>query len=1458
MAFFGQVKGWFGGGDDSKPARYEGALGAGTFEFGDGTLLGRDTIVPRAVAFEPSSQLLAVGGRDGQLRLVGCDFELSLRQHDAAAGACAEFLVFPRPGLLLAICVAAAPAPAAAAAPGRQAATWSAQWWDLRCSSVASSGMRSRGSFGGGSADALATPTGVAVLRFGVVSIAATLVENDSFVFLGTDEGDVRVFDAGSGDSSSMPQMSSYCIPGEALQRDKGASRPCPVISLLAPRVGGPNELLIGTAEGAIVAWSLQKHAVTRLYGPLSGPVTALAWRTPAWAASVDSGSRPAEELFVAACASRGVLHVFSSACEDSLAQVALPKGATSSLEFLGWSDSSNTPPATGSPLCGELLIRRGPPHPAVLRLHGPKWVKIDSILDEAHGCLVGAVLCQPRLARRGAAAARGPEPPCGCLVAPSSVAQVGGLGIPAAALNAVKGPAILAVLEGRAPARGASAAAPRLLVRSLGRRPVAWANAWGSLELADATTLQLVPRTPPTSEVPEARRSTAACGLGAGVEVGRTALEELLMGASTTEAAVVEGRLVGDGASALPKGGFGLELADGWLICEAGNHDEDAAASDEDEGVHLVAPKGVRTMTSMISLGLNATALLLLWSSSGEEAYISFDADQEKVSCGGAFVECGIDQHLDLEPGADHTVLLHLDAQGCLRVSWDGASVLGDLHTKFSDGTSEVAALGWRCRAGELRIQTVTLDASAPEGEEASVDGAPAASGDSKGDCASGVADQGEALEAVEDAWFAEQLFARRMAHFASFLAGTEDVHVEEHPFVDAWNAMLGGWQGLLCSGHADGTVKIWLRGHAEILLLHTVSLRCLTPLPWRPQLNVAAAATDAQAWLKLTVYDGVDVAPALAMEADAVHESDPADWIVSAVAFEPSVGALAAGSRGGWLAIYRWRSAPGPIPAALIAASAESNADSAAAMTTAAAASSPLPSGLICNLRLRKHEGEVTQLRLAVRSGGEGEANDTPLLRVVSVDTKSCTNVMDGITGEMLFSTSLVLGGHPGCQPSSASSAAAPPPPPPSEAVEAIAFSNSVLRIAVPGEAQQGSQEAKVDSHSGILGAYIIALSSGELRQLVVPGERQGLRLLDNRISESRLPQLPGGSVLCMHVCADFVLVVLPTAAHVLSRFGSQVEPTPRTTTLGQQRAVAASVVEVEGESCLIALLANIHAVVLSLPGLCPIATVDAVPQALCAAPASVACAAYAAADGTLLLRAACGRSGRPVEGSSWLLTTYITNSHDTAVRALRSAQVAQAVGPPMSKARTASAAAASAPAQQQQSMWGLIGSLFGKEDSIKPLRDCMGGTHELPPAVNAANLDRGRGLPPAWTDPNDDGVGSRRSQPRSRPAFPGTTKGTEAGHRERLLGTGRGVPSRKQNGGYKSGDEDATSSQQALNNVAGVAAGIMEAGRKLEQRGEKVSELQNKSNRLIEDTNKFTDLAKQIRKKHESRWF
>ena len=46
-------------------------------------------------------------------------------------------------------------------------------------------------------------------------------------VFLGTDEGDVRVFDA----AGESPHLASYCVPWGTLSR---ADRPCPVAALSA------------------------------------------------------------------------------------------------------------------------------------------------------------------------------------------------------------------------------------------------------------------------------------------------------------------------------------------------------------------------------------------------------------------------------------------------------------------------------------------------------------------------------------------------------------------------------------------------------------------------------------------------------------------------------------------------------------------------------------------------------------------------------------------------------------------------------------------------------------------------------------------------------------------------------------------------------------------------------------------------------------------------------------------------------------------------------------------------------------------------------------------------------------------------------------------------------------------------------------------------------------------------
>jgi len=55
---------------------------------------------------------------------------------------------------------------------------------------------------------------------------------------------------------------------------------------------------------------------------------------------------------------------------------------------------------------------------------------------------------------------------------------------------------------------------------------------------------------------------------------------------------------------------------------------------------------------------------------------------------------------------------------------------------------------------------------------------------------------------------------------------------------FAATWAILSGGPQGLLLSGHLDGTVRLWLRSASNLLLLQVLSLQPCGAMPWRLRL--------------------------------------------------------------------------------------------------------------------------------------------------------------------------------------------------------------------------------------------------------------------------------------------------------------------------------------------------------------------------------------------------------------------------------------------------------------------------------------------------------------------------------------------------------------------------------------------------------------------------------------------
>ena len=240
--------------DPSQAVPYDGRLSADCFQMHDGMLLGISNLVPRTLAYLPGAGLIGFCTAAGHVKLVSDEHEMTLT--NPAAPLQPEFLSFPRPGLILLVGVATSPANRATAAQSSssvgpfKSASWMAQWWELS---------------GGGH-----QPPQSAWLRFGVTCTAAA--EDACLVFLGTDEGDVRVFDAGE-----RPHVGSYCISFASLHNHKKPQNlACPITAVAVVPQSAP-ELLVATGDGTLVLWSFDKHRVCRTYD-CSSPVVSLAW----------------------------------------------------------------------------------------------------------------------------------------------------------------------------------------------------------------------------------------------------------------------------------------------------------------------------------------------------------------------------------------------------------------------------------------------------------------------------------------------------------------------------------------------------------------------------------------------------------------------------------------------------------------------------------------------------------------------------------------------------------------------------------------------------------------------------------------------------------------------------------------------------------------------------------------------------------------------------------------------------------------------------------------------------------------------------------------------------------------------------------------------------------------------------------------------------------------------------
>ncbi|CAE8603362.1 unnamed protein product, partial [Polarella glacialis] len=737
------------------------------------------------------------------------------------------------------------------------------------------------------------------------------------------------------------------------------------------------------------------------------------------------------------------------------------------------------------------------------------------------------------------------------------------------------------------------------------------------------------------------------------------------------------------------------------------------------------------------VNFGLDAKAELVLWHEDGEEALV-FDGAEQKAfwrsEASESAAACLSSSQVDIEPGVDHLAVLRFGedtADGS--VLWDGLPL--DLARAPAGRRRRPLAVGWRCLDGELRIRSLRAAATSEEATSSSCSGSaePAASEDREGEA-------GSASEQLLEA-----MFAHHLAHFRSFVSGCE-IKPKPGSFLTNWVSLSGGYQGLLCSGHKDGTIRIWLRGHSSLLLLHVLSIQVQPSLPWRPQFDPRTGAPVSTEFLQRSWYDGVDACPLFSAGPEASESSR--SGAVTAVIFEAAAQAIVAGSASGEVVLFIWQPRDGSALSdselaewqvqGLTLASEVEGEEAKTSQGDATANPPRFSTGFACRMRMCHHQAAVTLLKVAATPGQ---------LRVISADSASKLCVCDGFTGELLFAqfldsqaasdaSMLSPGGYPAAAPPG--QAASGPRPPP-ETLGAVALADEVLYVAatpLPHQpdsqtnrpssspqstsAQPASSEA-LNEKPKALGAYLLALSSGELRQMASPA----MQFLDGRIRETRLPQLPGGAVLVLHLCSSFLLAVQCSAAYVYRRQedGPLLSVGHSTTFASHGRAVAAATAAIAGEPCLFVLLASGHVEALALPSLRPLASLPAAGRASLALGARLGPAAgrCLASDGYFALQGD--------EGAVWLSAVLDASQCLALDEAARSVSLAQAV-------QALSCFPSDASSRTAEPNGGGMLSIFFRGGETRSLRQCA--SQGLPAEVDAARLDQSRGLPPAWRYP------------------------------------------------------------------------------------------------------------------------
>eukprot|EP00931_Biecheleriopsis_adriatica_P056156 TRINITY_DN33279_c0_g1_i1.p1 TRINITY_DN33279_c0_g1~~TRINITY_DN33279_c0_g1_i1.p1 ORF type:complete len:1382 (-),score=287.48 TRINITY_DN33279_c0_g1_i1:47-4192(-) len=1355
---------------------YQGQLPADHFQLSEGVLLGPGAVVPQTLTHVPKAGFVAFCTTAGHVRLLGQEFEATLQNPSAPMHA--EFLLFPRPGLVLLIGVVSraegSSASSSAGSSAQSAAGWVAQWWELGSSTISPS--------------AQAVPPQAALLRFGV-TCAAAASEETSLVFLGTDEGDVRVFDAGE-----KPQVGAYCVPWASLQpsRRAEASRPCP-ISAIAPAPQAVPELLIATGEGGLVLWSFEKHRVLRNFDSVTA-VTSLVWHV--------NGSQ-----FLAA--SRSDVGIFCRSSSSALARVALPGGPAGSVVLLRWADDAVNdatlpavgPEAAARPLHGQVLLRRGAPSPAVLSLSGPGWAKVQSVFSEA-GAVAGAVVCST-----STLGGEGPgnfctPPPCGCPVFPSAASFEDsspiGAGTPAAEASSLLG--VLAVLG-----ETGSGDCCRLAAALVGGpRRLSWPFSWGSARLAGATSIQMLPRDAIFQRTAQAADKPTDLSTELTAEPSDEAADAPLQTAKMQ--AILDGELLG-GAVALPEDRPDIEAVDGWFVCMGPLDDEE-----QGEGVRWPLPLEATEIHCKLNLGLDAKAELVLWHDDGEEALLLDGADQ-RSSWRGQDESC----QADIAPGIDHDMLFCVQAEDeeatgeQSEVLWDGEP----LKLPQRKSRRRPKAVGWRCLEGELRLRSMFSRPSPSRSSDAPIPSL------SEADGSDGSADPAKPAVTEEQEGhhlrmcpmeLTEAMLAHHLAHFRHFIEGQE-VRPAPRRFVSNWAVLAGGCQGFLCSGHRDGTVRIWLRSHSSLMLLHVLSVCPLPALPWRPRLDpkrhAAASETpsslDVQAGVLEGWYDGVDSCPAFPAGDGSDNSQAPA---VTAVVWEPAARTVVAGCSSGEVVLFCWQTEPSePLSASELAEWRLQTLMAADGKETLDSGTSPeLSSGFVCRMRLRQHQAAISLLRVVFTSGK---------LQILCADSTSRLSIVDGLSGEMLFSQFL--------DPHAAAAAESPSggPRPPPETLGAVAVAGSILHVAsnVSPKGEGTSRQFRPEPRSTDVvpspqtnemaedvGAFILAMSSGEMRQLAAPA----MKVLDSRIRETKLPQLPGGAVLALQLYDGFLLAVQSSAASVFMREANgHLHPTSHSTHF-PKRAAAACTITVADEPCLLCLQGDGQLEVFALPSL---QTLFSAPVGGKAGRALMGPSREGGSLGPAAGNCFCTDGYFALQGEGgglWLSAALEVGSCralDYAASAKASAELVQALRPgpsePSSPGRAASGGSSGG---------GLLSNFFGLGSQPKTLRECAAPSQALPAEVDAARLDRSRGLGPAWRDP-------KAQRPPPPPPPP--------------------------------------PAQQRASAVASVGDALAGASSRAVERGDKLKSLAGNSQKLSDDAGKFLDLAKQLNAQ-QNRWF